>query len=98
MQVNDLVPWLKKEGRKKGWYRIQIQEAYKKGTEGHPTIAIWENPEGDHGHVSIVRPGNPDSRGPAIAQAGSLVLDAKHLKLGFHDEKFEKAIEFWYHE
>jgi hypothetical protein len=50
------------------------------------------------GHVSVVPPGNPDPRGPAIAQAGSAVLDASHLQEGFNPPNFKKAIEFWYHE
>jgi hypothetical protein len=97
MQVNKLVPWLRDQGRKKGWHRIDARMAYQMANEGHPTIAIWMNPkEAHHGHVSMVRPGSPQEKGPAIAQAGTWVMDASHLK----DKKAfnKKAVEFWYHD
>jgi len=97
MQVNKLVPWLTDEGKKNGWRRIDARMAYQMATEGHPTIAIWKNPNEEHsGHVTMVRPGNPQENGPAIAQAGTWVMDASHLKAK-HAFR-ERAVEFWYHE
>ncbi len=104
VKVNYLVGWLRKEGKARGWQRLDARGAQEKANGGHPTIAIWKNPDEEHsGHVAIVRPGSVggdrwDDRGAALAQAGSLVVDATHLATGFNDPDFSKDIEFWSHE
>lgn len=102
MTVNDLVGWLRKEGKARGWRRLDDRGAQQAANDGHPTIAIWKN-VGGSGHVAIVRPGSVggdrwNDRRSAIAQAGRLVLDATHLTKGFNDPKLRKEIEFWTHE
>ena len=98
MRVYQIVAWLKKDGKEKGWSLVPLRYAQQMANEGKPTIAIWKNPKNNKGHVAIVRPGSigfPD--GPAIAQAGNLIVNADHLNDGFNDPNFRKEIKFWYH-
>lgn len=100
MLANETVGWLKKHGNIHGWRRIDARMAQQMANEGHPSVAIWENTDSkSHGHIAVIRPGSVgDKRGPAISQAGSLVLDASHIGKGFNDPDYEKRIQYWYHE
>ena len=83
--------------RRHGWQQTDADSAQNMAKDGLPTIALWKNEKGEHGHIAIVRPGSVDARGPAVAQAGALVLDATHVNKGFHDQNLQKAIQYWYH-
>jgi hypothetical protein len=99
--VNETMNWLNRFGQYHGWRRISYVEAQPLANEGKPTIAIWANPEGEHGHIAIVRPGSVSDSfesGAAEAQAGSLVNNALHLNEGFNTDDSPKAIEYWTHE
>jgi hypothetical protein len=106
--VNELVDWLKADGRDAGWQRIDIRMAEEMANQGRPTIVIWKNPEGPHGHVAIVR---PDSKydightarppgGVEVAQAG---VNNHNWVMVPEDRVFSKAVEegqtqYWYHQ
>ena len=100
LKVNQTVSWLKNHGKTNGWRRVDARMAQQMANDGHPTIAVWENPDPESsGHITVVRPGSiGDDRGVAIAQSGRLVLDARHIKTGFNDPDLEKPIQYWYHE
>ena len=100
MLANETVGWLHEHGKTHGWKRIDARMAQQMANEGHPSIAIWENPDpGIPGHIAVIRPGSAgDERGGAISQAGGLVLDASHIETGFTDKDHEKRIQYWYHE
>ncbi|MEN3370782.1 MAG: hypothetical protein V7609_2925 [Verrucomicrobiota bacterium] len=96
------VNWLNKFGKNHGWRRVSETEAQPAANSGHPTIAVWDNPDGEHGHMAVVRPGSvEDARrrnGVAEAQAGKLVDDAVHLRKGFNLDASPKVIQYWYHD
>lgn len=100
MLVNETVDWLKQHGETYGWRRIDARMAQQMANEGHPSIAVWENPNPKKfGHIAVIRPGSVgDERGTAISQAGILVLDASHIDKGFKDQDHKKRIQYWYHE
>lgn len=103
LMANDIGDWLntKAEGGANGWKRISVREAEEAANQGKPTIALWENPDGPHGHIAMVRPGTPnDTRGVAEAQSGGsgAVLNATHLKTAFNDQGGDKLIEYWTHQ
>src|SRR5256885_2649840 len=86
--VNDTSNWLndRTKGGARGWRKLTPNEAQQTANNGHPTVAIWNNPSGGHGHIAMVRPGSiGDSRGDAEAQAGRLTLNATHVTRGFND-------------
>jgi hypothetical protein len=101
--VPGIIDWLKEHGETNGWKRTEdARMVQQMANGGHPSIAIWENPDKQKsGHVAIVRPGSIGfPEGPAIAQAGYLVVNAEHLNMGFKSQwkKDKTKIEFWYHE
>ena len=101
LKVNPTVAWLTKSGVYHGWKRVEAKAAQHMANDGHPTIAIWPNPDAQQpGHVAMVRPGSLPlgPEGPAIAQAGRLVLDADHLDTGFKDPALQRPVQYWYHE
>lgn len=99
MKVYQIIEWLRKDGKAKGWRLAPANFAQQMANDGKPAIAIWKNPRNDEGHVAVVRPGSVGfPEGPAIAQAGRLIVHADHLDDGFNDPHFQKKIEFWYHE
>ena len=105
LNVNATVAWLKNHGKDAGWRRVDAR-AQQLAAQGHPAVAIWANPKGEHGHIVMIRPGTapPETggapEGVAVAQAGGkqVILEAAHLAEGFHDPELEKAVEYWYHE
>ncbi|HWZ42944.1 MAG TPA: hypothetical protein VNW97_05685 [Candidatus Saccharimonadales bacterium] len=100
MRVNQLAGWLNETGKKQGWTHVDARMAQQMANDGHPSIAIWENPNSSiSGHIAVIRPGSVgDERGAAISQAGRLVLDASHIDTGFNDPDHEKRVQYWYHE
>ena len=105
VRANEMAELLRKHGRALGWKSVSADDAQKMANRGCPTIAIWQNPDYPKsdaaGHVAIVRPGSVGfPEGPAIAQAGRLVVNAEHLNEGFKRQwkKDKTKIEFWYHE
>ena len=98
--VNDTWNWLndRTKGGAQGWRRLTPNEAQRTANSGHPTVAIWNNPGGGHGHVAIVRPGSiGDPRGDAEAQAGKRTLNATHITRGFNNQDMDKSIIYWGH-
>ncbi len=106
LNVNATVAWLKKHGNDNGWRRVDARGAQQFAAEGRPAVAIWANPQGEHGHIAMIRPGTAPhetgglEEGVAVAQAGGkkVILEAAHLAEGFHDPDLEKTVEYWYHE
>jgi hypothetical protein len=95
MLANDTRDWLHENGKDNGWQRVDARMAQEMADAGKPSLAIWENPTGGHGHVAVVRPGSVnDPRGAAIAQAGRTDDNAAHIVDYFSKLK---GTEYWYH-
>jgi predicted chitinase len=58
---------------------VSAEEAQSLANQGHPTVASWHNP-GGIGHIAVVRPGEVNERGPAIAQAGGSNSNEGHVR------------------
>jgi hypothetical protein len=106
--TTDMVQWLPSEaGNAEGWKiagaesdsDVRADAAQAMANQGRLVIAIIP------GHVSVLRPGSlsedkspeDQERGPAIAQAGSSMLDAGHLSRAFTKADFVR-IQYWYHD
>jgi predicted chitinase/LysM repeat protein len=74
--------WLQNHGSKHGWREVSAEEAQRMANQGHPTVASWHNP-GGIGHIAVVRPGEINGNGPAIAQAGSRNFNDGHVRDSF---------------
>jgi predicted chitinase/LysM repeat protein len=74
--------WLQNHGPAHGWREVSAQEAQQMANQGHPTVASWHNP-GGIGHIGVVRPGEINERGPALAQAGARNFNEGHVKDSF---------------
>ncbi len=74
--------WLQNHGARHGWREVSAQEAQAMANQGHPTVASWHNP-GGIGHIAVVRPGQINERGPAIAQAGARNFNEGHVRDSF---------------
>ncbi len=90
LDANATMDWLRQHGAQHGWRRVSAEEAQRLANEGHPTMVGWKNPSGI-GHVAIVRPGNINERGPAIAQAGSTNVNYAHVRDTFGN----RPVEYW---
>ncbi|QUV80208.1 MULTISPECIES: LysM peptidoglycan-binding domain-containing protein [Chloracidobacterium] len=90
LDANATMDWLRQHGAQHGWRRVSAEEAQRLANEGHPTMVGWKNP-GGIGHVAIVRPGNINERGPAIAQAGSTNVNYAHVR----DTFGSRPVEYW---
>ncbi len=90
LDANATMDWLRQHGAQHGWRRVSAEEAQRLANEGHPTMVGWKNP-GGIGHVAIVRPGNINERGPAIAQAGSTNVNYAHVRDTFGN----RPVEYW---
>jgi hypothetical protein len=100
--ANDTLRWLsdRRLGGALGWRKLAPDEAQEMANSGYPTVAIWGNRNGGHGHVAIVRPGSiGDPGGDAEAQAGGrqVILNATHIRTGFNDREMKKSITYWSH-
>ncbi|MGQ9896466.1 MAG: peptidoglycan-binding protein, partial [Acidobacteriota bacterium] len=90
LDANATMDWLRQHGAQHGWRQVSAEEAQRLANEGHPTMVGWKNPNGI-GHVAIVRPGNINERGPAIAQAGLTNVNYAHVR-----DTFGRApVEYW---
>jgi hypothetical protein len=106
LDVKATVAWLGEHGNENGWRRVDARGAQQAAEEGHPAVAVWENPLGKHGHIAVIRPAtaSPQTgampKGPAIAQAGlaPVIMEAKHLTDGVKDPRLRAEAEYWYHE
>ncbi|HYI00066.1 peptidoglycan-binding protein [Hyalangium sp.] len=74
--------WLQNQGPAHGWREVSAEEAQQMANQGHPTVASWHNP-GGIGHIGVVRPGEINERGPALAQAGARNFNDGHVKDSF---------------
>ncbi len=74
--------WLEQHGPRHGWREVSAAEAQALANQGHPTVASWNNP-GGIGHIAVVRPGEDNGRGPAIAQAGASNFNNGHVRDSF---------------
>jgi predicted chitinase len=74
--------WLQNQGPSHGWREVSAEEAQQMANQGHPTVASWHNP-GGIGHIAVVRPGEINERGPAIAQAGASNFNEGHVRDSF---------------
>jgi predicted chitinase len=74
--------WLQNNGPQHGWREVSAEEAQSMANQGHPTVASWHNP-GGIGHIAVVRPGEINERGPAIAQAGGSNFNEGHVRDSF---------------
>jgi hypothetical protein len=85
MMANDLHNWLKSPaGKRAGWDQISAKAAQHRANEGQPTVAVWHNDAGVHGHIAMVRPGHMAGPGnPATAQAGARNFLHGHMRDGF---------------
>jgi hypothetical protein len=95
--INEAIDWLGSDagGKVSGWHRIDARGAQELADSGHPAVATWENTDGGHGHIAVIRPGTVnDSRGDAIAEAGMVIKSATHVDTGFK----KTDIRYWYHD
>jgi predicted chitinase/LysM repeat protein len=74
--------WLENHGSRFGWREVNAEEVQALANQGHPTVASWHNP-GGIGHIAVVRPGELNERGPAIAQAGARNFNEGHVRDSF---------------
>jgi LysM repeat protein/peptidoglycan hydrolase-like protein with peptidoglycan-binding domain len=82
LDANGVNQWLNNQGPQHGWREVSAEEAQRLANEGHPTVASWNNP-GGIGHIGVIRPGEINERGPAMAQAGSSNFNDGHVKDSF---------------
>jgi len=115
VNVNRMNAWIEEHGTNYGWRKItvdvpegtsdrdkQIQIetlAQKEANNGMPTLAVWMNPVGIHGHIAVVRPGGAVdvNRGPIIAQAGGSNFQYGRASSGFGRSRLNQ-INYWVHD
>ncbi len=69
MLANDLFGWFSAPAAA-GWRRIDRVEAKLQAELGYPTIGVWRNPKGPHGHICLVVPAPAGADRMYSAQAG----------------------------
>lgn len=68
---NDLVGWFAgPEGEAAGWVKCTREAAALRAELGYPTVGVWKNPSGKHGHIVLVVPAIGGT-GMHTAQAGA---------------------------
>jgi hypothetical protein len=88
---NILFRWLRAHGGRYGWRTVGPDEAQAAANRGEPTIALWKNPEGPHGHTAFLLPAG--TGGPRFAQAG----ERNFLDGSFADSFGSRTVEYWTH-
>jgi len=82
LDANGVNRWLNNQGPSQGWRQVSAEEAQQLANQGHPAVASWNNP-GGIGHIAVVRPGEINGNGPAIAQAGARNFNEGHVRDSF---------------
>lgn len=70
MLCNDLIKWFAEEGEAEGWVKVSAAEAALRAELGYPTVGVWRNKSGGHGHIVLVVPAIGGT-GMHTAQAGA---------------------------
>jgi hypothetical protein len=84
--------WLDKYGKDYGWNEVSKEKAQEYANLGFPTVVVW--PGG--GHVGVIRPGEINANGPALAQAGASCFDNKNVANGFGGGPYKSgALKYW---
>jgi hypothetical protein len=96
LTANATVNWLNSDGARHGWRQITASEAQARANQGHPAIAIWQNPTGASGHVGVIRPGQMTDLGPAMSQAGR--ENNNHTRVHSRGDGFgNREVQYWTH-
>lgn len=99
MTANSMYDWLGGKGKEYGWKEVSAEEAQKYANMGSPAVSSWKNPKG-HGHIQMVAPSKDgrynESKGVAISQAGSKVIEYGHITDVFKGSKL-KEIKYFVH-
>ena len=82
LNVNATLDWLGGAGRAQGWFEVVELTAAERARCGYPTVVLWKNPKGGHGHIAVLLP--PRGNEVRIAQAGRECLFDAPLREGFH--------------
>lgn len=90
LDANNTNAWLHQHGGRHGWRQVSAAEAQRLANEGHPAVATWRNP-GGIGHIGVIRPGEQNGNGPALAQAGAENFNHGHV----FDVFPRNGTEFW---
>ncbi|MDE0882776.1 MAG: peptidoglycan-binding protein [Myxococcota bacterium] len=93
MNANATNRWLHNQGAAKGWRQVTGREAQSHANSGAPAVVSWKNPSGI-GHIGMIRPGEFTARGAALAQAGRLNFNDRHVSDGFG----RLRPEYWVHD
>jgi len=83
LNANAIYRWLEQHGARYGWIEVSPEVAQAHANEGGPGVSVWRNPSGASGHVQVIRPSAQPydaARGPAIAQAGSKLLESANVR------------------
>ncbi len=79
LDANGVADWLRDEGNNYGWHAVSEEEAQDMANQGKPVVVSWKN-DGGIGHIGVVRPGEINENGPALAQAGSTNTNNAHVR------------------
>ncbi len=81
--ANELADWLPGEkGKAHGWLELVDRgAAVAAANVGQPTVCIWKNPTGPHGHIAMVRPSASGEL--RICQAGATNFNDAPFNRGF---------------
>lgn len=83
MSANRMDAWFDAHGAEHGWRGISAAEAAIAAASGHPTLALWRNPNPSRsGHVALIRPESEPGE-LLIAQAG-----ASNFSMGRYEDVF----------
>lgn len=93
LSANGTHAWLGEHGAAHGWREASAEEAQAAANNGQPSVATWPNP-GGIGHMGVIRPGEINDRGPALAQAGRRNIENGHVSDGFGNA----SPTYWVHD
>lgn len=85
MKANAHGDWFMKAQATTSWTQVRPWVAREMARAGFPVVALWENPNGPHGHVAIVVPSRDelDRDTTHISQAGLSNFEYGRLTDGF---------------